>query len=145
MISRRAFTLAEVLLALALITVALLSLIGLCVQALHTGSKSADLSVGVMLAEQEVERLAYAAENAPGSAFWTTNSATTVYASQTVTVGNGSFDTSLYVTDVGGVFAPPAKRLKQIHSVVTWTDAGSNGRPGQGRLRATAVRLLHEP
>jgi type II secretory pathway pseudopilin PulG len=146
---RSAFTLAEVLLALALVTIVLLSVVGLALNAMSAMSKSVDVSAGLNVAEQEIERLAYDAENAPTAAFWTFSNQVNTYSTGQVVVGASRFSTATYVTDVadsGGNFVVAGKRLKQVKAVVVWSDAGADGKKaGKGTLRATAARLVHEP
>lgn len=146
---RAAFTLAEVLLALALVTIVLLSVVGLALNAMSAMSKSVDVSAGISVAEQQIERLAYDAESAPSSAFWTFNNQVNTYSTGQVTVGASRFNTATYVSDVadsGGNFVVSGKRLKQVKTVVIWSDAGPDGKKaGKGTLRASAARLVHEP
>ena len=137
---RRAFSVAEIILALAMISVAVLTLLGLSLRSLQSSRKVLDTSSGQLVAEQVLERLVYEAERNSTALIWT--SISTPYQQDTVTMGQTVFNVTVYVTDVAGFVAP--KRLRKLDSTVIWQDA-PQGKAGQGRLKIEATRLLHEP
>lgn len=141
--SRRGFTIAEILLALALITVVILTLLGLSIQSLVVGQKSQDLVGGQLVAEQVTERLVYGAESNPAAALWGHNLATH-YAQETVTLGPTVFNVTTYVNDVAPTDFAINRRLKRLESVVIWQEA-QQGKKNAGRLEIRTTRLLHEP
>ena len=136
---------AEVLLALALISVAILTLLGLSLRSLHMDRKSGDLVAGQVVAEQILERLCYDAERNSGSPIWVPVPAVP-YSVDLVTAGGSDFRVTTYITDVVDVASTfsAGRRLRQLRSVVEWTHA-PQGKAGQGRLRISATRLIHEP
>lgn len=140
---RRGFSVAEVILSLALITVVVLGLIGVSLYSMSASRKSRDLTAGLMVAEQVIERLVYDAESNAGAALWTANSAT-AYQQQTVSMSGSAFNVTVYVSDVSpGVFGA-GTRLKKLDGLVVWQDA-PQGKARQGRLQVRTSRLLHEP
>lgn len=142
----RAFSLAELVLALGLITVVVLGLAGLALYSMTAGQKSRDLAAGELVAEQALERLVYDAESNPGAAVWGQDSATAVYAQQLVTLDPTVFNVTTYVTNVAPTTFDPAtnQRLKRLDVVVIWQEA-QQGKANQGRLQVASSRLLHEP
>lgn len=142
----RGFTVAEVLLALALITIAVLTLLGLSLYSLNASRKSRDVTAGQMVAEQTLERLVYEADTNPASTLWSQNSQTVPYQQQQVTMEPSVFNVTVFVSnvvDTGGQFVA-GSRLKRLESLVVWQDA-QNGKSGYGQLRVRATRLVHEP
>jgi Tfp pilus assembly protein PilV len=146
---RRGFTVAEILLALALISVVVLTLLGLALHSMTAGRKTRDLSAGQMVAEQVLERLVYDAEShntdTDKAALWSHADPNQIYAQTQVTVEPSVFNVTTYVSDVNAAeFSPlQKKRLKRIQCVVVWQDA-PEGKAGYGRLEVRATRLLHE-
>lgn len=140
-LARRGFSVAEVLLALALITVTILALLGVSIYSLSADRKSRDLVAGQMVAEQALERLVYSVENNADAGLWYQNDATTTYAQEVVTLTPTDYRVSTYVTDYGGY--PIGRRLKLVECLVTWEGA-PQGKVRQGRLQVRTSRLVHE-
>lgn len=141
----RGFTIAEVLLALGLVTVAVLALLGLSLRSLQANRKVNDTLSGQLVADQAVERIVYQAESSASDPVWS-HAVPAPYQSTTVTQGDSVFNVTVYATDVndtGGGFIA-GKRLKLLEAEVTWQDA-PNGKAGQGRLQVRTSRLVHEP
>jgi len=137
---------AEVLLALALLVVAVLALLGLSLQTMKTNQKINDTTAGQLVGEQALERIAYQAESSGTAAVWSSNSLITPYSMDQVTQGDTVFNVTVYAVDV--VDSPPTftagHRLKQIESTVIWQNAPT-GKVSQGRMNIHAMRLVHEP
>ena len=138
---QRGFSVAEVLLALALITVTILALLGVSIYSLSADRKGRDLVAGQMVAEQALERIVYAAESNADAGLWYQNDAVATYASQVVTLTPTDYRVATYVTDLGGY--PIGRRLKLVECLVTW-EAAPQGKVRQGRLQVRGNRLLHE-
>lgn len=138
---RTGFTIAEVLLSLGLLTVVLLTLLGLATQALQSNRKNLDTAAGQLVADQALERAAYDAEQSASAAIWSINSLTVPVSTTTVTMGSVPYNVTLYANDS---LAVAGRRLKRIRARVVWADAPS-GKAGQGQLRVEAARLVHEP
>lgn len=137
---QQGFSVAEVLLAMALITVTLLALIGVSIFSLSVDRKSRDLVAGQMVAEQAVDRLVYAAESNPAASFWAHEVGLGLYEQQVVTLTPTDYQVTMYVADLG---FPAPRRLKQIDCEVTWQGV-PQGKVRQGQLRIRASRLIHE-
>ncbi|MBT9582949.1 hypothetical protein IV102_06340 [bacterium] len=144
---RQGFTVAEILLALALISVVVLTLIGLSLYSLNANRKSRDVSAGQLVAEQVLERLVYEADTSPASPIWAQNSQSVAYAEQQVTVEPSVFNVTTYVSNVNdqaGTIFVAGRRLKRLEALVVWQDAQA-GKSGYGRLSVRATRLVNEP
>ena len=145
-IRRRGFSLAEILLALGLITIVVLTLLALSLQSLKTNQKINDTTAGQLVAEQVLERIAYQAESSNTAAVWPINNPLAPYSADQVTVGDSVFNVTVYATDVtdsSGLMIAP-KRLKELDATVIWQN-DQQGKAGQGNLRIQATRLVHEP
>lgn len=142
---RGGFSVAEILLALALVSVAILTLLGLSLRSLQMDRKSGDLVAGQLVAEQILERLCYEAERNSTGPIWNA-SVPSPYSVDLVSAGGSDFRITTYVTDVIDAASSftAGRRLRQLRSVVEWSDA-PQGKAGEGRLRISATRLIHEP
>lgn len=140
----KGFTLAEFLLAIALASVALLTLVAVSITALRSNRKSTDTAVGFLLADQTAEQTIYSMQSNTSAPIWNHN-LPSEYSLDTVNLSNQDFTVIVYARDpVAGLVAP--HRLKRIEVVTRWWDAQSNpSRAGMGRLEARAVRLVREP
>ena len=137
----KGYTLAEVLLALALAVVVVLTLVGLSLTA-HTGNqKSSDLMAAQSLAHQWLEEEIYAAQGIPGAAIWAANSETNPYQEKRTMVGHSEYLSAFYSSDVTD---PGMPSLKKCHLRVSWWN-GAEGRPGYGRLYTEATRYVSKP
>jgi Tfp pilus assembly protein PilV len=135
---------AEVILALALITMVVLGLLGVSLYSMTASRKSRDVTAGLMVAEQVLDRMVYEAESTAGAALWTTNNAGAVYHQQVVTMNPSMFNVTIYVSDVAPATFAAGTRLKKLDGLVVWQDA-PQGKARQGQLQIRATRLLHEP
>lgn len=131
------------MLALGLIAVAVLSLVALSLSTIRSSRKSGDVLIGQMVADQQVEKLAYEAETVTGGSFWSFSNTATPYATDVATVSATEFRVALYASDVVGM-TTPGQRLKKVRALVTWWDTSQN-RQGYGQMRASASRVVHEP
>jgi len=141
MAGKVAFTLAEILLALGLISIVILTILGLSIRSLHVNRKNMDTTVGQMVANQALERLVYEAEHDSTAPVWANNSATIPFSNTQVTMGDTAFNVSIFASDA---LSTPGSRLKRLKSQVIWSDA-PQGKVGKGVLRVEATRLVHEP
>lgn len=143
----RGFTVAEVVLALALISVTVLTLLGLCLRTLQASRKTIDTGSGQMVLEQALEAVAQAAEKSDSAAVWGTNSASLPYSSDAILLNQTTYQVTVYATDVAvtsGVPFAADKRLKLLRATAVWRDQ-QQGRMGYGVFRASSTRLVHEP
>jgi Tfp pilus assembly protein PilV len=147
LIRGRGFSLAEVVLALALIAVTVLTLLGLSLRTLQANRKVIDTGAGQMVLEQALEQMAHEAESSDSVALWSHNSLTVAYSSDPITLGNITYLVSIYAHDLTAASGTPFasdKRLKLLQGSVVWRDL-QQGRSGYGQLRAQSSRLVHEP
>jgi len=142
--SRGGFTVAEVVLALALVSVTVLTLMGLCLRTLQANRKNVDTGMGQLVAEQAIEQIAMSAEASATAPVWASNSAVVAYSSDTVQVAGTTFQVTTYATDVAPTVFVATKRLKRLQTRVVWKDL-QQGKMGYGNLRAESTRLVHEP
>ena len=140
----KGFTLAEVLLALLLISVAILTLLALSLQTLSASRKNVDTMGGQLVAEQVLEKLANVAEITPESPLWYASDPLTPYRNDILTQGDTAYNVSIYISDVAGFPPTPGQRLKLLQADVVWQDQ-PQGKARQGTLRISTSRLLREP
>lgn len=133
------------MLATALATVALLSLVAVSLSALRSNRKATDTTVGSLLAEQTAEQLIYGMQSNTAAPIWNYSNALLEYSVDTVNLSNQDFTVIVYARDPLAGLASP-HRLKRIEVLTRWWDAQSNSnRSGMGRLEARTVRLVREP
>ena len=144
---RRGFTVAEVLLAILLIAVSLLTLLGLSLRTLQANRKTIDTGSGQMVAEQLIEEIAHSAEISKTAPVWAVNSAVVAYSTDVVVIQGTPFEATTYAVDVVASSPPlfaATKRLKKLTTEVIWKDL-AQGKMGYGQLHARASRLVNEP
>lgn len=137
----RGYTLAEVLLALALALIVVLTLVGLSLTALSGSQKSTDLTCAQSLSHQWLEEEIYSAQGNGAAQIWGANSDTTPYQQKQSKVGNTEYTAAYYAVDVGD---PALPNLKRCRMRVSWW-GGTETRQGYGRLYAEALRYVSKP
>lgn len=137
----KGYTLAEVLLALALAVVVVLTLVGLSLTALQGNQKSSDLVAAQSLSHQWLEQEIYGAQGISGAAIWAGSSDTTPYIEKTHLVGKKEFVAAFYSSDVTDTAMP---NLKKCRLRVSWW-SGAEARQGYGRLYTEATRYASKP
>jgi Tfp pilus assembly protein PilV len=130
-------TLAEVLLSLGLIVVAILSAIALSIAATRSTTKSSDLMVAQAYAGQVMEEFVYALPPSSDS-FWTSGSYSSPYQQDSAQLGDKTYQASLFLNDLSA--AQPG--LLRCSVNVTW-QSGQVGQAGQGRQVTEVSRLLY--
>jgi len=136
-----AFSLPEVVLAVALAAIVVLLLVALGLSALKSNQKASDQVLAQSLAHQWVERELYQAQQNASSGLWSANSDTSAYSTQQVSVGLNSYQMALYVSDFND---PATPRLKRLRLRVSWWD-GDDRRAGYGRLSTEVIRFASSP
>jgi Tfp pilus assembly protein PilV len=136
---RPAFTLAEVLLALALAVVAVMSAIALGVSSMQGNQKITDQATATSLGYQEIERFIYGAPNITDP-FWTQTNYSRPYQTDQVTLGSTPFDADLFVDDLTSIGA--GSDLKRVVLNVSW-NSGAVGKAGSGQQVIQVERLLY--
>ena len=152
-LGHNAFTLGEVLVALGLIAVAILSVLALSISIARTNQESVDQSVGGLVATQLLDSLIDKLRADPSSTlrknFLDRNYTTTPFESGTITNNGTDYEYEIFartVTNTSGdpVGATMERRLKRVDIVVSWWDAKDTQRQGYGKLQFSQTRLVGE-
>jgi uncharacterized protein (TIGR02598 family) len=138
------FSIAEVILALGLLSVAVLALIGLATTALQARQKSDDTVIAKQVAESQLTRVIELAldDEAYRNSFFDA-SGTEPFNEGNVTVGDTEYSFSISVNDLNLDVEP--NRLVKVEAVVSWWGGEESGRQGAGRLSTKLSRLVNEP
>lgn len=130
-------SLAEVLLAIGMCVVVILSAMALSISALRSNEKTSDMLVAQAYATQVLNEFVY---NVPasGDTFWTQTSFSSPYAQDSAQLGPTQFDANLYLFSLSGA---PAGMLRCVVNV-TWK-SGQQGGAGQGLQVTEVSRLLY--
>jgi type II secretory pathway pseudopilin PulG len=151
---RRAFTVAELVLALALLAVGVLATAALSISLLRGDRKAIDSSVGTMVARQVLKQhVDQVRANIPvgrKASFWAQDWVNTPWQTGTVRNNDTDFSYAIYahtVTDTSGTpvgSALPNNRLRKLNVLVHWWASEQARRSGYGKLQASATMLIHE-
>lgn len=154
---RLAFSLAEVLLSVGILAMALVALFNLAGSALKNSSRTENLSVAGDVAEQQLSRAIYGALNDDPSGarqeFWDSNFVDNPWRQGSSQVNSMDFHYLIYAQTVNdalsgkplGTSNAKSNRIKKVDIVVWWMhSAPDGGRQGYGRLRTGASRLVNE-
>ena len=148
---KRGFSLAEVMLAVGLLAVVVMSVVALGISALRANRKALDTSAGQLVAASELQKTIYEATNAgPGAALWAQDNATVAMVTRVNKVGDTEFSVAIYASEITMTSGAPLggaalNRAKKVDVLVTWWDAGSQGREGYGLLRSRSSRIVNGP
>ncbi|MFN8606666.1 MAG: hypothetical protein U0931_03980 [Vulcanimicrobiota bacterium] len=137
----RGYTLAEVLLALALAVIVVLTLVGLSLTALSGSQKSGDLTAAQSLCHQWLEEEIYRSQADTGALLWSANSDLIPYQSRQTRLGNVEYSAAYYALDVTDSAMP---NLRRCRLRVSWW-GGAEARQGYGRLYTEALRYVSRP
>ena len=151
---RQAFSLAELLVALALISVAILSVLALSISVARGNREGVDKTVGTVVASQVLERLVdqLRADVPPGTkaTFWGGEFTGSPYDTGTIINNKTEYKYEIFartVTDTSGSSlggSTPDNRLKKVDITVYWWDSDSQSHQGYGDLKVTVSRLISE-
>ncbi len=133
--------------AVGLITVAILFLMGLTTAAVRSSNKSANLYPGYQVARKELARVTAAAATDP--TFWDQDYLTTPWESGSLRVGNTEFNFEVFAQTLGdrttgaplGTATSANNRVKKVDIVVRWW---GGERQGHGELAVRATQLVNE-
>lgn len=155
--SRRAFSLAEVLLAIAILAMAIVALFNLAGSAIKNASRTESLALAGDLAERELSRAIYSVTNdqPAGSLanFWNNDFLTVPLRQGNVMVNNLEFQFAIYAQTLNdaasgspvGMTTVTSNRVKKVDIEVYWMQASATSpRQGYGRLRTGATRIVNE-
>lgn len=154
---KRGFTLGEVLVSMALMGLALLTLLSVASTALRADRKSVMNLTAVGVAEREMNRAVTMALNDKPAGekdnFWNGNFAYpgSPYKTGSAQVGKDKFDYAIYavdVTDTAGTDIGDGaadNKVKRVDIVVWWWDGTGQGqRQGYGKTQCSAFRLVNQ-
>jgi Tfp pilus assembly protein PilV len=143
---------AELMLAVGLISVVVLAVLGLGISVLRGTRKSIDSTSGQQVAESELQRVIYAAESNTADPLWSANSPTTPYTSYPVVVKSTSYQVAVYAQElVDSSTSLPLgnttfnQSLKVDVRVNWWDTAGQGSQVGYGNLQASASQVVDGP
>ncbi|MCA9796935.1 MAG: prepilin-type N-terminal cleavage/methylation domain-containing protein [Candidatus Eremiobacteraeota bacterium] len=156
--SRRGFTLAELIVAIAFLAIIVLSLTALATQAVRYSRKGVDTSVGNEVAQSNLERHIRQAmlDNPSGDydRFWNNPHVATPFVTGQEQVGKTEFTYAIYAqtlldqtngTNLGSLSGGLSdNRVKQVWCVVHWYDSQVKARQGYGQLEARATTIIAE-
>jgi type II secretory pathway pseudopilin PulG len=155
--TRRAFTLAEVLLAIGLAAVALLALLAQSTLLVSSNQKQDNSMVAVDVAYSVMEDVAaQVRKDIPTgrrSDAFDQDSTLNVFLDGTERVGHTDYNWQLFVRDVddtitgspvgAGASGSNVTKLKSLEIVVSWWEQANNERQGMGKLEIRATKLLN--
>lgn len=138
---------AELILAVGLITLTILFLLGLSTATLRASNKSANLYPGYQVARKELDRVAAAAAGDP--AFWIQDYTASPWESGSVRVGGTEFTFEIFARTLIdqsssaplGTTTSAENRVKKVDVVVRWW---GGDRQGHGQLMVRASQLVNE-
>ncbi len=144
--TRRAFTLVEVLMAIAVMAVTLLTLVSVCALGLRADKKSLTSLAAVQLGERQLDRwLSRARDDDPAGSkadLWDRNCPyPSPWKQGRETIGGVDFDYALYTSEVPLGQITPNNRMKRVDVVVTWM---GGDRSGSGQMQEFGYRLVNE-
>lgn len=152
--SQRAFSLPELLLAIALFAVAILSIVALSLSVLRTDRKTVDTGVAHSVARQVLLRsLEQVRTDQPGGSkvnFWNNNYVTQPFLKGKQNSNGTDFEYSIYAETVVSTSASPVggavtgNRLKKVDVIVWWWNSDRATRTGYGKLQISTSRLVSE-
>ena len=133
---RTAFTLGELLVAMAFATLAILLVVELAIACMRANQKGGDLMLANGLASQAVEQMVYSLPPISDS-FWSTPQAF-LYNSSSISLNGVPFQQDVYLTQLDTI----QQGLKMVLVNVSW-GSGSGGRTGYGAQVVQATRMIY--
>lgn len=148
--TNRGFTLAEVLISVGILAVAMLGMLALCATGMTANKKSATTLTAAQVADRQLQRAIRRAvvDDYPAGAreaFWDQEYPypTRSLANGKEVVGSNTFSYALYANTLPLPSSVAENRVKRVDIVVWWwSDSGQ--REGYGRLQQQAFRLVNE-
>jgi prepilin-type N-terminal cleavage/methylation domain-containing protein len=146
---RWGFSLVEVLIALAVMSIAVLGLGSVLVSGLKAQSKTEYSAVAHSVANRVLDRLVRRLQSMSnddaGASFWdadlSSEASPWTELGQSETVGNTVYEYLITATPVAGF--PSENGLKLVTVKVRWTDDGARVKAGTGKQEISATRLLN--
>lgn len=153
--SEKAFSLLEVVIAVGILAVGILTVIALFTQLLRSSHKASDSSLAVAAAEsflnQTISNIFNDTEIVSKTDFWNDNAPPADPIERTVNPGGKVMTYRITYQTVNDTAGDPLgddlpeNRSKKVDIVLWWfTDDPAKARPGYGYLRVSASRLINE-
>ena len=143
---KRGFTLAELLFAVGLLVLVVLTILAISLSTIRTNQKADLLDHASQVADRLIKETIYGIENdlpaGMTAGFWAASGQWV--APTPLTVGGVDYEYSISVSPVGSFLAP--NRLKKVDLQLWWWDSRSQGgeREGYGRMELHTSRVVHE-
>ena len=144
----------ELLLALGLIAVTILSVLGLSIGIARSNQEGVDRTVGGVVATNLVKRLLsqVKSDNPSGTTanFWGQDSGSLAYEEGVYSNNNTDYNYKIFVLDVKDTAGDPIgdasteNRLKKVDVRIAWWGSEGQARQGQGKLEVKLSRLISE-
>lgn len=147
--NRKAFSLAELVLATGTIAACILTLMVLVLSLSRSSRKSVNTSAAELAADQILTRILYQADWNDHANFWDTPNHSP-YRSGSYSLNRTDFSYTLDASEVRDTSSTAVgagqtqNRLKMVNLRVTWWDGNSGPRAGTGKLSTQVQRLVHE-
>ena len=153
--TRRAFSLAELLVALGLFAVAILAILGLSISVARGSQEGEDQAVAGTVSRHLLERVVdrVRTDSPPGTAqdFWDNeHPASNPWEDDEYESNNTLYQYRVFATTVNNTLGDPVggttpgNRLKKIDIVINWWDSDTTERAGYGKLEFRNSRLVSE-
>ncbi|ODT72645.1 hypothetical protein ABS71_07660 [bacterium SCN 62-11] len=152
--NRRGFSLAELVIAVALLAIMILGVMALSISVLKTERKANDLTAGKLVAQsvmsQLLDKLRSDTPAGVRATFMAYNTANVAFDSGTVVVQRTSYQYNVFVSTVtdsagnpvGGALS--SNRLKNVEIQVSWWNGAAQNRAGYGSLKTSLSQLVAE-
>lgn len=151
---RRGFNFAELMLAVGVLSLVILTLVALVGATLRSNSKSSTLGKATAVADELLQQTIYDVQADNGgvlaTSFWATEGVWRDSAANGQIVRGGTtYDYTIDVATLmagGSPMGAPTNRVKKIDVTVEWWNSRANGgdRQGQGKLRTCVTQLMNE-
>lgn len=148
------FTLAELMVAVFLVAVAMLSVFALTISVLRTDQKTRDTSVGrevaQMLAERTFARVRADQPAGTRANFWENDFVGAPYETGSYKQGSTEFKYTIYAQTVVDTLGDSVggnvdeNRLKKVDVILSWWDSDAHDRTGYGQLKVYSSHLFSE-
>lgn len=148
---RGGFSIAELILAAAIIAVSILTVLVLLISVSRGSRKAVDTTTAQLAAGQVLEKILERAHVTDRPNFW--NNEHTPYVLGNLTVGQTEYNYAVDATTVRDASAANVgqvslgsgqNRLKLVTVTVRWWDSASGNRAGMGKLETRATRVVSE-
>ena len=145
-LSRRGFSLAELVFSILILTLIILTMIGLVTSTVRTEEKAKLLGRAGGVLESIIQQTIYQVDNdspaGTSTSFWGSSG---VWSSGSVVRGEVTYTFEVSTADVAG-FGTPGNRMKKMDVTLWWWNSESSGgaRQGYGQMKLQGSRVVTE-